>query len=91
MPVAAAGSVVAAGKLKELLPPKAHPKDAEEFIRELVTAGHLTRFHAQQVALGKAKALVEEAFGQTTLAEVLAEPTASHPLYEVPATRKPRR
>jgi len=38
--------------------------------------------------LDNALASVEDAFGQTTLAEVLAEPTASHPLCEVPTRRK---
>lgn len=34
--------------------------------------------------LDKALALVEEAFGDTTLAEILSEPGRSHPLCEVP-------
>lgn len=34
--------------------------------------------------MDNALALVEQAFGNTTLAEVLAEPTASHPLCELP-------
>jgi Rrf2 family protein len=37
--------------------------------------------------LDNAVAMVEEAFRQTTLAELLAEPTASHPLCEVPPLR----
>ena len=28
--------IVAAGKLEKFVPPKAHPKDAEELVRELV-------------------------------------------------------
>jgi len=35
--------------------------------------------------MDKALALVEAAFRETTLAEILAEPTSSHPLCEVPA------
>jgi Rrf2 family transcriptional regulator, nitric oxide-sensitive transcriptional repressor len=37
--------------------------------------------------LDNALAMVEEAFRQTTLAEILAEPTNSHPLCEFPASR----
>jgi DNA-binding IscR family transcriptional regulator len=37
--------------------------------------------------LDGALAMVEEAFRQTTLAEILAEPSASHPLCEVPPRR----
>ena len=36
--------------------------------------------------MDKALAMVEEAFQKTTLAEVLAEPTSSHPLCELPGT-----
>ena len=36
--------------------------------------------------MDKALAMVEEAFQKTTLAEVLAEPTSSHPLCELPRT-----
>lgn len=38
-----------------------------------------------------ALAMVETAFRKSTVAEILAEPTASHPLCEVPASRKPRK
>jgi Rrf2 family transcriptional regulator, nitric oxide-sensitive transcriptional repressor len=41
--------------------------------------------------MDNALALVEAAFGQTTLAEVLAEPTNSHPLCELPTGKKARR
>jgi Rrf2 family protein len=40
--------------------------------------------------MDNALAMVEEAFRQTTLAEVLAEPTASHPLCELPVNKKGR-
>ncbi len=50
--------VIAAGKLENFVPPKAQPKDAEELIRELVKQSHLTKFQAQQILAGKAKALI---------------------------------
>lgn len=37
-----------------------------------------------------ALAMVEEAFRDTTLAELLAEPTASHPLCELPPAKRAR-
>ncbi|MCE9548595.1 MAG: Rrf2 family transcriptional regulator [Planctomycetia bacterium] len=40
--------------------------------------------------MDNALASVEDAFRQTTLAEVLAEPTQSHPLCEQPTKRKSR-
>ena len=39
--------------------------------------------------MDNALAMVEKAFGETTLAEVLAEPTNSHPLCELPTAKKP--
>src|SRR5579864_1075504 len=50
--------IVAPGKLENFVPPKAHPKNAEELVTELVKQNHLTRFQAAQVAAGKAKALI---------------------------------
>src|SRR6185436_5270545 len=50
--------IVAPGKLENFIPPKAHPKTVEELVRELVKQNHLTKFQAQQVALGKSKALI---------------------------------
>ena len=47
---------------------------------------HLCPLHKR---MDSALATVEAAFRETTLAEVLAEPTDSHPLCELP-TRKPR-
>jgi Rrf2 family protein len=41
--------------------------------------------------LDNALALVEEAFASTTLAEILAEPTASSPLCELPQTIRMKR
>ena len=40
--------------------------------------------------MDSALAMVEAAFRQTTLAEVLAEPTNSHPLCELPTSKKSR-
>ena len=40
--------------------------------------------------MDNAFAMVEEAFRETTLAEVLAEPTRSHPLCELPTAKKSR-
>lgn len=45
---------------------------------------HGTRLCPLHARLDSAIAAVEEAFGKTTLAEVLAEPSASIPLCEVP-------
>ena len=50
--------IVSSGKLENFIPPKAAPKDGEELLRELFKSQHLTKFQAQQVAQGKAKALV---------------------------------
>lgn len=50
--------IVAAGKLKDFVPPNAHPKDTEELLRELHKQNLLTKFQAQQVAAGKVKALI---------------------------------
>jgi hypothetical protein len=41
--------------------------------------------------MDNALATVETAFAQTTLAEILAEPTDSPPLCEIPSTLKVRR
>jgi len=41
--------------------------------------------------MDNALAMVEDAFRQTTLAEVLAEPTSSRPLCELPTTRATRK
>ena len=45
--------IVAAGKLEDFVPPKAHPKSVEELVAELVKQNHLTKFQAQQSMLGK--------------------------------------
>ena len=48
---------------------------------------HLCPLHKR---MDNALAMVEAAFQQTTLAEVLAEPTNSHPLCELPTIKKSR-
>ena len=50
--------IVAAGKLENFVPPKAHPKDVDELVAELVKQKHLTAFQAQHVKAGKAKSLI---------------------------------
>ena len=50
--------IIAPGKLENFVPPKAHPRDAEELLRELYKQNLLTKFQAQQVAAGKTKALI---------------------------------
>src|SRR5580692_1291970 len=54
--------IVAPGKLENFIPPKAHPQSVEELVAELVKNNHLTPFQAQQVKVGKAKALILGAY-----------------------------
>ncbi len=50
--------IVAAGKLENFIPPKAHPKSVEELVAQLVKGNHLTKFQAAQVAAGKSRSLI---------------------------------
>src|ERR1700676_2804749 len=50
--------VIAPGKLENFVPPKAHPKDAQELARQLVQSKQLTKFQAQEIYLGRAKSLI---------------------------------
>jgi tRNA A-37 threonylcarbamoyl transferase component Bud32 len=50
--------VIAPGKLEQFVPPKAHPKDAQELARQLVQSNHLTKFQAQEIYQGRAKSLI---------------------------------
>ncbi|HWB10781.1 MAG TPA: family 16 glycoside hydrolase [Pirellulales bacterium] len=50
--------VLAGDTLKDFLPPKNEPKDAEELARELVRRKKLTKFQAEEVYKGKGKSLV---------------------------------
>ena len=57
-------------------------------IREcpLGLTAHGVRLCPLHKRMDNALAMVEEAFRQTTLAEILAEPTKSHPLCEFPSS-----
>jgi len=50
--------ILAGDTLKNYIPPKATPKDAEELARELVKQKKLTKFQAEEVYRGKGKSLV---------------------------------
>ena len=50
--------ILAGDTLKDFIPPKATPKDAEELARELVRKKKLTKFQAEEAYKGKAKSLV---------------------------------
>jgi len=50
--------ILAGNTLKDFIPPKATPKDAEELARELVRKKKLTKFQAEEVYRGKGKSLV---------------------------------
>ncbi len=49
--------IVAAETLKDYIPPKASPKDAEELLRELIRQNKLTKFQADEVYKGRGKSL----------------------------------
>jgi len=50
--------ILAGDTLKDFIPPKAAPKDAEDLARELVRQKKLTKFQAEEVWRGKGKSLV---------------------------------
>jgi len=50
--------ILAGDTVKDFIPPKATPKDAEELARELVRKKKLTKFQAEEVSKGKGKSLV---------------------------------
>src|SRR5436190_22469113 len=50
--------IVSGDTLKNFLPPKASPKNAEELALELVRHKKLTKFQAEEVSKGKGKSLV---------------------------------
>ena len=50
--------VIAPGKLDNFVPPKAHPKDAQELARQLVQSKQLTKFQAQEIYQGRASSLI---------------------------------
>ncbi len=50
--------VISAGKLENFIPPKAHPKDAQELAKELVRQKHLTKYQAAEIYQGRAASLI---------------------------------
>lgn len=50
--------VLSGNTLKDFIPPKANPKDAEDLVRELVRQKKLTKFQAELLWQGKGKSLV---------------------------------
>src|ERR1700727_539750 len=50
--------VIAPGKLENFIPPKAHPKDAQELARQLVQSKPLTKYQAAEIYQGRAKSLI---------------------------------
>ena len=50
--------ILAGDTLKDFIPPRASPKDAEELATELVRKKKLTKFQAEEVYRGKGKSLV---------------------------------
>ena len=50
--------ILAGDTLKDFIPPKASPKDAEELARELVRKKKLTKFQAEEAYQGKGKSLI---------------------------------
>jgi serine/threonine protein kinase/Leucine-rich repeat (LRR) protein len=50
--------VIAPGKLESFVPPKAHPKDAQELARQLVQSKQLTKFQAQEIYHGRTNSLI---------------------------------
>jgi serine/threonine protein kinase len=50
--------ILAGDTIKDFIPPKASPKDAEELAHELVRQKKLTSFQAEEVSKGKGKSLV---------------------------------
>src|SRR5208282_2511257 len=62
--------VIAPGKLENFVPPKAHPKDAQELARQLVQSRHLTKFQAQEIYQGRAKSLI---LGNYTILDKIGE------------------
>ena len=49
--------ILAGDTIKDFIPPKGSPKDAEELARELVRQKKLTKFQAEEVSKGKGKSL----------------------------------
>jgi len=50
--------ILAGDTIKDFIPPRSSPKNAEELARELIRQKKLTKFQAEQVSKGKGKSLV---------------------------------
>src|SRR6476646_950327 len=50
--------ILAGDTLKDFLPPRSQPKDAQELARELIRQKKLTKFQAEAVIQGRGKSLV---------------------------------
>ena len=50
--------ILSGDTIKDFIPPKASPTDAEELARELVRQRKMTKYQAEEVYRGKAKSLV---------------------------------
>ncbi len=50
--------VISPGKLESFVPPRAHPKTAEELARQLVASKQLSRYQAREIYQGRAKSLL---------------------------------
>ncbi len=50
--------IIAPGKLENFIPPKAHPKDAQELAQQLVKSKQATKYQVQQVYQGRGKSLI---------------------------------
>ena len=50
--------VLASDTIQDFLPPRRHPKDAEELARDLVRQNKLTKFQVAEISRGKGKSLV---------------------------------
>src|ERR1700722_6551666 len=50
--------VISSGKLENFIPPKAHPKDAQELARLLVERKQLTKYQAQEIWQGRTRSLI---------------------------------
>ncbi|MBI3865937.1 MAG: protein kinase [Planctomycetia bacterium] len=56
--------------IRDLIPPRANPRDAEELARELVRTRKLTNFQVEEINRGKGKALV---LGKYTILEKIGQ------------------
>ena len=62
--------ILAGDTLRDFIPPKASPKDAQELVRELVRHKKLTKFQAEEIYRGQGKSLT---LGNYVLMEKIGE------------------